>query len=175
MRVVAVCLRSLVCVCASGVCRIEEGLGRLRLKRRRPQHRRLQQDHLPRQGHQEQSRHRLFQSRRRASEQGRARKAIADFTQSIKLNASDPAAYRNRGFSYAQTAEYDLAIDDYNQTIKLKPDYASIYYDRGWTYAGKDDHARALNDYNRAIELDQDNPDLFNDRGSSYRRARRSR
>ena len=99
---------------------------------------------------------------------GEHQDAIADFTQSLKLNASDPATYRNRGFSYAQTAEYDLALDDYNQTIKLKPDYASIYYDRAWTYAGKDDHARALNDYNRAIELDKDNPDLFNDRGSSF-------
>ena len=27
-------------------------------------------------------------------------KAIAEFNQSIKLNASDPAAYRNRGYSY---------------------------------------------------------------------------
>ena len=60
-------------------------------------------------------------------------KAIAESSQSIKLNASDPAAYRNRGYSYAQTGEYDLAIEDYNQTIRLKRDYANIYYDRGWS------------------------------------------
>ena len=70
--------------------------------------------------------------------------AIADYTQSIKLNPSEPAPYRNRGWSHGQKHEYDLAIDDYNQTLKLKPDYPSINYDLGWTYAAKKDHARAL-------------------------------
>ena len=32
-------------------------------------------------------------------------KAIAEFNQSIRLNASNPAAYRNRGYSHAQTGE----------------------------------------------------------------------
>jgi Flp pilus assembly protein TadD len=46
--------------------------------------------------------------------------AIADFNRSLKLNPNDPAVYPSRGYSFAQTEEYDLAIDDYNQTIALK-------------------------------------------------------
>jgi len=53
---------------------------------------------------------------------GEHQDAIADFNQSLKLNPDDPADYRGRGFSFAQTEEYDLAIADYNRTIELKPD-----------------------------------------------------
>ena len=47
-------------------------------------------------------------------------KAIAEFNQSIKLNASGPAAYRNRGYSYAQTGEFDLA-----RTTTIRPSSSS--------------------------------------------------
>jgi tetratricopeptide (TPR) repeat protein len=93
-------------------------------------------------------------------------KAIADYTQSIKLNPAEPGPRRNRGWSHGQKHEFDLALDDYNQTLKLKASYPGIYYDLGWTYAAKKDHARALNFYNRAIELDKTNPNIYNDRGS---------
>ena len=79
-------------------------------------------------------------------------KAIADFTRSIKINASDPKTFRARGSSYADISEYDLAIADYTETIGLDPNFADIYFDRGWAYAQQPDYARALNDYNRAVE-----------------------
>jgi len=62
-------------------------------------------------------------------------KAIADFTRSIKINASDPQTCRARGSSYADISEYDLAIADYTETIRLDPNFADIYFDRGWAYA----------------------------------------
>jgi tetratricopeptide (TPR) repeat protein len=70
-------------------------------------------------------------------------KAIADFTRSIKINATDPKAFRARGSSYADIGEYDLAIADYTETIRLDPNFQGIYYDRGWTYAQQPDYARA--------------------------------
>jgi tetratricopeptide (TPR) repeat protein len=88
-------------------------------------------------------------------------KAIADFSRSIKVNATDPKAFRARGNSYADIGEYDLAIADYTETIKLQPDFPGIYYDRGWACAQQPDYPRALNDYSRAVEVDANSADLI--------------
>jgi tetratricopeptide (TPR) repeat protein len=94
-------------------------------------------------------------------------KAIADYTESIKLDPQ-ASAYNNRGFSYSRTGKLDLAIADYDQTLKLKPDHEFAYYNRGWAYSEKGDHVRALMDYNRAVARTPEDAATYNDRGHSY-------
>ena len=42
-------------------------------------------------------------------------KAIADYTEAIRLDPKDAAAYYNRGTSYAHKGDYDKAIADYTE------------------------------------------------------------
>ena len=57
-------------------------------------------------------------------------KAIADYTQVIRLDPKYVFAYRERGI--ASKKERDgKAIADFNEAIRLDPKYAFAYYDRG--------------------------------------------
>ena len=48
-------------------------------------------------------------------------RAIADYTEAIKLDPTDPDIFNNRGQAYDTKGEYDLAIADYTQPIRLEP------------------------------------------------------
>ena len=50
---------------------------------------------------------RLLQSRQRLRPAGRARPAIADYTEAIKLDPTDPDVFNNRGQAYDTKGEYD--------------------------------------------------------------------
>ncbi|WP_373604433.1 tetratricopeptide repeat protein [Treponema endosymbiont of Eucomonympha sp.] len=51
--------------------------------------------------------------------------AIADFTQAIRLNPNDAAAYHSRGSAYYNKSDYDRAIADLTQALKLNPNDAN--------------------------------------------------
>ena len=63
-------------------------------------------------------------------------KAIADFSEAIRLDPKDATAYYNRGIAWAGKNEYDKAIADYSEAIRLDPKDASAYINRGaaWSY-----------------------------------------
>lgn len=42
--------------------------------------------------------------------------------------------YLNRGSSYADLGEYDLAIEDYSKAIELDPEFLGAYLNRGLIY-----------------------------------------
>jgi tetratricopeptide (TPR) repeat protein len=46
-------------------------------------------------------------------------KAIADFTQVIRINPNDAKMYNNRGNAYDDKGELDMAIVDYNQALRI--------------------------------------------------------
>jgi len=82
-------------------------------------------------------------------------RAIADYTQTIKLKPDYAEAYNNRGNVYGEKQAYDKAIADFTQAIKLKPDDALAYYNRGLAYAHKQAYDQAIADYTQAIEVNQ--------------------
>jgi tetratricopeptide (TPR) repeat protein len=96
-------------------------------------------------------------------------RAIADFTQAIRLDQDNAKTYNERGNIYDHKGDYDRAIADYNQAIRLNPDYASAYSNRGVAYLRKGDYDRAIADYNQAIQLDPDEAVGYNNRGVAYR------
>jgi len=91
--------------------------------------------------------------------------AIAEYTESIRLNPNDASAYYNRGNAYLGKKDYDSAIADYTEAIKLDPDSdvkAEAYCKRGHSYQdGKNDYHSAIADYNEAKRLNPDESSVF--------------
>ena len=48
-------------------------------------------------------------------------RAIADFTEAIRLDPNPDLAYQWRGDAYSDKGEYDKAIADYTESIRLDP------------------------------------------------------
>jgi len=80
-------------------------------------------------------------------------KAIADFTEAIRLSPKHAKAYRNRGIHYYLTGEHDKAIAEWTEAIQLNPKYADAYFNRGNAYADKGERAKAEADFAKAKEL----------------------
>ncbi|MFN7383050.1 MAG: tetratricopeptide repeat protein [Dolichospermum sp.] len=84
-------------------------------------------------------------------------KAIADYTQAIKINPKDADAYIGRGNVRNELGNKQGTIDDYTQAIKINPNYADAYIIRGNVRNELGDKQGAIDDYNQAIKF---NPNL---------------
>src|SRR5262249_13848996 len=62
---------------------------------------------------------------------GERDRAIADFSEAIRLDPKYANAFVNRGIAYAKKSEYDRAIADYSEAIRLDPQNASAFWNRG--------------------------------------------
>jgi tetratricopeptide (TPR) repeat protein len=81
-------------------------------------------------------------------------RAIADYTEAIRLDPQFAIAYNNRGVSYnGGKKDYDRAIADYTEAIRLNPQYALAYNNRGNAYQAKGNQARADADFAEARRL----------------------
>ncbi len=74
----------------------------------------------------------------------------------------------NRGNSYDDKGQHDLAIDDYNETIQFNPDNAEAYGDRGLAYFYKGQYDPAIADYTKSLQLDPNDAIIYSDRGLAY-------
>jgi tetratricopeptide (TPR) repeat protein len=83
-------------------------------------------------------------------------KAIADYTQAIKLNPNFAEAYYFRGNSYSLN-DSDKAITDYTEAIRLNPRYAEAYYNRGWGYFWEQDYDKAIADFEAVLKIEPNN------------------
>jgi tetratricopeptide (TPR) repeat protein len=96
-------------------------------------------------------------------------RAIADFTQAIRLDSANAAAYKERGDVYYHNLyDYDRAIADFTQAIRLDPNNATFYISRGNVHYMLNDE-RAITDYTQAIRIDPINVDAYRSRGYAYR------
>ncbi|MDR1785728.1 MAG: tetratricopeptide repeat protein, partial [Spirochaetaceae bacterium] len=78
-------------------------------------------------------------------------KAIADYTQTIRLDPDNVIAYYNRGVAYHDKGDYDKAIADYTQAIKIYPEYAAVHNNRGIAHDNNGEYDKAIADYTQAI------------------------
>jgi tetratricopeptide (TPR) repeat protein len=96
-------------------------------------------------------------------------KAIAEYTEAIRLDNKYAAAYGSRGFIYYNVKkEYDRAIADYNEQIRLDPRNASAYYWRASTYDEKGDYDKAIADHTEHIKLNPNDTFAYSMRGYTY-------
>jgi tetratricopeptide (TPR) repeat protein len=81
-------------------------------------------------------------------------RAIADYSEAIRL---DPTLYPpliNRGLIYFDNNDYGRAITDFSEAIRLNPKQALAFFNRGYVYAIQGYTDRAIPDLSEAIRLD---------------------
>jgi tetratricopeptide (TPR) repeat protein len=64
-------------------------------------------------------------------------KAIADYTEAIRLDPKYAAAFYNRGMAWDDKGDNDKAIADYTEAIRLDPKLAAAYNNRGMAWEGR--------------------------------------
>src|SRR5215475_11361992 len=95
-------------------------------------------------------------------------RAIAAFSDAMRLDPRSALAFANRGVAYERKGDMDRAIADFSEAIRLDPNYALASSNRGIAYARKGDNDRAIADFNEAIRLDPKNVPAFANRGIAY-------
>jgi tetratricopeptide (TPR) repeat protein len=97
--------------------------------------------------------------------------AIADFTKALECNPDalkcnldlEVKIYTDRGVTYSNLKEYDLAISDHNKALELNSDFIFAYNGRGFAYLEKGEYDLAIADFNEALKRKPDfQPALFN-------------
>jgi tetratricopeptide (TPR) repeat protein len=95
-------------------------------------------------------------------------RAIADFSELIRIDSKSSAAFINRGEAYRRKGELDLAIADLDRAIAIKRRSPSAWFNRGITYSDKGDYGSALADYNQAIALNPKFALAYFNRGNNW-------
>jgi lipoprotein NlpI len=85
-------------------------------------------------------------------------RAIADYTEAIRLDPKYAISFDNRGQAYYAKQDYDRAIADYNEAIRLDAKNALAFSHRCRAYAAQQVYDRAITDCNEAIRLHPKSP-----------------
>jgi tetratricopeptide (TPR) repeat protein len=86
--------------------------------------------------------------------------AIADYTESLRLQSDYAIAYLERGKTYYELKAYQKAIADYDRVIAIAPDAAVAYGARGLASYWLGEYQKAVDDLTKAIDLKVKMPDL---------------
>jgi tetratricopeptide (TPR) repeat protein len=83
-------------------------------------------------------------------------RAIADFTEAVRLDPKDAMAFYARGLAWNTNGNPDRAMADFTETIRRDPDSsiaAAAYYNRGLIWNSKGDRDRAIADLIEAVRI----------------------
>ena len=95
-------------------------------------------------------------------------KAIADFTEAIRLVPKTAGNYFWRAICFGVKGEHDKAIADFTETIRLDPKMAVAYHNRGLSYLVKREYDKAIADFTEAVGLDPNDADNYSRRAVCY-------
>lgn len=89
-----------------------------------------------------------------AMRENRFADAVATYRQMIRLDPSDPIAYKYLGVSLARSGKRDEALEQYAQALELDPNNATVHYNMGilLTETGKEEFA--IPHFREALQLD---------------------
>ena len=93
--------------------------------------------------------------------------ALADFNQSLRLNAENVGALNNRGATYTRKSEIALARTDFDTALQLDPKNPIAWFNRGNLLVKEGKLADALADYDQSIRL-QPSAETYLNRGLVY-------
>jgi tetratricopeptide (TPR) repeat protein len=95
-------------------------------------------------------------------------RAIADFTEAIRIEPKDADLYSMRGDAHAMRQDHAKAIADFTTALRLSPNNATTYYSRGRAYALSKDHENAVKDFTECLRLKPGDADFYYNRGTVY-------
>ena len=102
------------------------------------------------------------------SRQGRWPEAIADLTETLRIDPTIAAAYLNRGLAHARLSQLDRAITDQCRALALDPDLTEAWLNRGIALSLQGQNRRALDDFAQALRRDPSAPAVYLNRGFVY-------
>jgi tetratricopeptide (TPR) repeat protein len=92
------------------------------------------------------------------------KKAIADFTEAIRLNPNSTIGYVSRGQIYEwkklTKEDLDKAIADYTQSIQLDPNHFNSYIYRARVYYEKSEYKLVREDVNKTLQINSNNQEV---------------
>jgi tetratricopeptide (TPR) repeat protein len=94
-------------------------------------------------------------------------RALADYSEKIRLQPEAADGYGWRGSAYLDQGDYPNALADYTRAIELdpeSPDIAIWYGDRGIAHDSLGEHEQAIADFTRSINLAPDVAVIWNSR-----------
>jgi len=100
-------------------------------------------------------------------ELGDLERALADYSEKVRLQPEVADGYGWRGAVYLDQADYDHALEDYSTAIRLDPEATDVplwYHDRGVVRHEQGDYASAIADFTKAINLAPDYAANWNSR-----------
>lgn len=84
-------------------------------------------------------------------------KALADYTQLVKLDSRWPKIYGRIGQVLTAMGRFEEAVKNLSLAIDQEPDSANWYSSRGHAYSMLEDFKKAETDYRKTLELDPKN------------------
>ncbi|WP_052177682.1 tetratricopeptide repeat protein [Methylotenera sp. G11] len=99
---------------------------------------------------------------------GNLSQAEVFYTQSLGIDANQPATYNNRGIALYYLNRFEEALASYQHAISLKPDYAQAYNNQGIVLNDMQRPDEALASYERAITLKPDYAEAYYNRGIAH-------
>lgn len=101
---------------------------------------------------------------------GAFQRAIADFSDSIRLRPSNVPAFAGRARAEFSIGNFADALGDYGEAIRLSPAAANLYIARGHVYLSQGNLDASVRDLTEAIRLDPRSATAFNNRGLALRK-----
>jgi tetratricopeptide (TPR) repeat protein len=87
---------------------------------------------------------------------GEIDRAIAEYTEAIRIRPDYPEAHNNLGPALARQGKVDDAIAHFVEAIRLRPGYADAYSNLGVALASEGKLDEAIAQYTKALRLDPD-------------------
>lgn len=97
-------------------------------------------------------------------------KAIALYTELLKLKPADARNYYNRGLAYYKLENLDSALADFTDAVNIAPALYFAWMNRANIYSRKNRFAEAVADYDKAIALKSDDFLIWYNRGIAHAR-----
>ena len=95
-------------------------------------------------------------------------KAIADFSEAIRLDPKNTTAYAGRAASHLRKGNLDRGLADLNEGRRIDPKHVGIHNVFGIYYTLKGDYDRALVELNEALRLSPQYQFAYIHRGETY-------
>ena len=105
--------------------------------------------------------------------QGQYDRAVAEYTEAIRIEPRSALAYMGRGVARAKAGQVKQAIADQTEAIRIEPGLAAAFRNRGRDHWTRGAVKSALADFTEAIRLEPQDAGAYCDRATVYNRLGR--